>query len=334
MNDRAVSLLEQYEIEIVGTRKGRGAILCDTDKGCLIFKEYEGKEERLVLQNRFLNFLKEDQTIGAETILPTAEGELFVKDTDGTKYFLKTYCEGRECNIHDSPECGLALKTLAVLHEKLAQFSGSDEACDSDREDCRKEINEFEKKNRELKKVRRFLQRKSQKNRFEINLLGCYDLFLQQAYDISEVWTECLKKTLHTGEINTCKGICHGDYQYHNLLWNNGEWFIINFEKYAIDSPVRDLHLLLRKLLEKNNWSRHLGSELLKSYESQRELTLLEKKDLYCRLAYPEKFWKIVNFYYNSGKAWIPERNQEKLDKLLSQEREKQIFLQYLWDAI
>ena len=32
MNDRAVALLEQYEIEVLRTRKGRGAILCDTQQ--------------------------------------------------------------------------------------------------------------------------------------------------------------------------------------------------------------------------------------------------------------------------------------------------------------
>ena len=46
MNDRAVALLEQYEIEVLRTRKGRGAILCDTQQGCLIFKEYTGREEQ------------------------------------------------------------------------------------------------------------------------------------------------------------------------------------------------------------------------------------------------------------------------------------------------
>ena len=52
MNDRAVALLEQYEIEVLRTRKGRGAILCDTQQGCLIFKEYTGREEQLRLQEQ------------------------------------------------------------------------------------------------------------------------------------------------------------------------------------------------------------------------------------------------------------------------------------------
>ena len=42
MNDRAVELLEQYDIEVLRTRKGRGAILCDTEQGSYIFKEYMG----------------------------------------------------------------------------------------------------------------------------------------------------------------------------------------------------------------------------------------------------------------------------------------------------
>ena len=46
MNDRAVELLEQYDIEVLRIRKGRDAIICDTEKGCLILKEYTGNDER------------------------------------------------------------------------------------------------------------------------------------------------------------------------------------------------------------------------------------------------------------------------------------------------
>ena len=51
-----------------------------------------------------------------------------------------------------------------------------------------------------------------------------------------------------------------------------------------------------------------------------RPLKPYERQDLFYRLSYPEKLWKIVNFYYNSGKAWIREKNQEKLDRLLERE--------------
>ena len=97
---------------------------------------------------------------------------------------------------------------------------------------------------------------------------------------------------------------------------------------------MRDLYLLLRKLLEKSNWSVSLGSSLLEAYEEVRPLDVLSRIDLYYRLASPEQFWKIVNFYYNSGKAWIPGRNQEKLEKLVSQEKEKQHFLEEVFRSV
>lgn len=103
---------------------------------------------------------------------------------------------------------------------------------------------------------------------------------------------------------------------------------IINFEKCIRDNPVRDLYLFMRKLLEKGNWPIELGNLLLDAYHKEREISETDYVQLYYRFRYPEKFWKIVNFYYNSGKAWIPGRNLEKLEKLLAQEEEKVKFLE------
>ena len=105
MNDRAVALLEQYDVEILRTRKGRGVILCDTDKGLLVFKEYEGNEAKLALIDRLLSRIKCQGGVSAETLVPTREGALCVRENDGTAYILKTCCEGRECNIYDRGEC-------------------------------------------------------------------------------------------------------------------------------------------------------------------------------------------------------------------------------------
>jgi hypothetical protein len=65
----------------------------------------------------------------------------------------------------------------------------------------------------------------------------------------------------------------------------------------------------------------------LDAYEKENHLEKEEYTQLYYRLTYPEKFWKIVNFYYNSGKAWIPGKNLEKLMKVCRQEKEKDNFL-------
>lgn len=119
MNDRAVGLLEQYGIEVLGTRKGRGAILCETEQGCLIFKEYTGNKDRLELQNRILKAVQSGGCVAVEQIVPTAEGALFVQDNDGVKYILKTWQDGRECSIYDKGECLEAVRLLAKLHNSM-----------------------------------------------------------------------------------------------------------------------------------------------------------------------------------------------------------------------
>ena len=331
MNDRAVALLEQYEIEVLRTRKGRGAILCDTQQGCLIFKEYTGREEQLRLQEQVLKHLEERGTVSAERLLATKEGALSVTDRDGVRYILKTWWEGRECNIRDREECMEAMRLLARLHGDLEFTPVFPETEETSAPVIERYLpsRDYEKHNRELKRARRFLKQRSQKTWFEIRLSAVIDPFLEEARQLCEEWKEIELAASDSGEeVPLC--FCHGDYQYHNILRQDRGFFLVNFEKCQADGPVRDLYLLLRKLLEKSEWDAEWGRVLLAAYESVRPLKPYERQDLFYRLSYPEKLWKIVNFYYNSGKAWIPEKNQEKLDRLLEQEAARKKFLKLL----
>ncbi len=317
MNDQAVVLLEQYDIEVLQTRKGRGAILCDTKTGTLIFKEYLGSEDKLQIQKKLLDQMSVHTSPEVEQILPTKEGALCVKGADRTQYILKTWREGRECNVFDKDECLTAARLLAKMHLRM-------ELCDDDLPPVYSPENEYEKHNKELRKVKKFLHKKGQKTEFEFDLQNKLDFFLEQAEAVTEEW----KKYSHLCDREQVHTFCHGDYQYHNIIKTGSQWFVSNFEKCTRDDPIRDLYLLLRKLLEKTNWSEDLGKSIIDAYEQERPLSALSRIDLLYRLSYPEKFWKIANFYYNSGKAWIPGKNQEKLDRIVSQEKEKQLFLQ------
>lgn len=327
MNDRAATLLEQYNIEVLRTRKGRGAILCDTNCGCLIFKEYTGNEEKIQIHNKLLTQINESGLLAVEQIIHTKNDELFVRDHEGNCYILKTYFEGRECNIHEQSECMEAIKLLAILHSCMELSETKDNTPPYS------PLREYEKHNKELKKVRQFLKQKSQKNVFEIYLQQTFDYFLEQAIQVTEEWSRYEKIGNEKVNDSICT-YCHGDYQYHNIINYNKTWCIINFEKCVKDNCIRDVYFLLRKLLEKSNWSIAFGVELLQSYESYTAISAFSKIDLYYRLAYPEKFWKISNFYFNSGKAWIPEKNLEKLQKLVNQEKEKQHFLDVVFRKI
>lgn len=322
MNDKAISVLSEYDFEVIRSWKGRGTILFETESGIHVLKEYQGYPEKLSLQNKLLLAIQEQADLTAEQIVPNKDGNLYVQDSYQQTYIVKTYPNGRECNIREQEEYLSAIRTLARLHKVLRTENMPEVQI---QEKPFSLCQEYEKHNKELKRVRKFLRNKNQKNEFERYLQIYYDEYMEKALYITEQWNAYFEKNSNQMPINTWY---HGDYQHHNILFSNQETAVINFEKCGYGSQIRDLYLFLRKLLEKNNWSVSIGKLLLEEYQKERALNNQEMTELFYRLAYPEKFWKIINFYYNSAKSWIPGKNIEKFEKLIRQESEKETYLQ------
>lgn len=321
MKPKAVNVLERYDLEVLRTWKVRGAILCESDKGLFILKEFGGREEKLLFQDAFLTFLKQQGFLQAEELFRNKDGELLTRDAEGTGYIVKTYTEGRECSAGTGREslvdgCA-AMRLLARLHKISVSF---EEASDGIGKRDGLIFQEFDKRNRELKKVRRFLKEKGQKSDFEHFLQQHFDIFLEQALAVT-------KQLQENEEESKNLIVCHGDFQYHNVLFCEGGIRFINFERCVLDNRSRDIYHFSRKMLEKSNWAAETGEALLGAYEREFPLSQKDGRVLYFRFSYPEKFWKIVNYYFNRGKAFIPDKNREKLEVLLEQEDRRADFI-------
>ena len=68
----------------------------------------------------------------------------------------------------------------------------------------------------------------------------------------------------------------------------------------------------MRKILEKSGWNINLAEEMLKTYHRIRPISAEEWENLKIRFTYPEKFWKLSNYYYTHNKAWISEKKYGK----------------------
>lgn len=323
VNERAVSVLDSYDIKVLRTWKGRGAIICDTDQGLKILKEYLGPKDKILIQDELVTHIKENGFPRVDGLLKNKEGEIITHDRDRTAYIVKEHYEGKECNVKDLNECMRAVKALAALHRSML-FA---ECAFIEQMSVYDIVNEYEKHNREMKKIKKYVRDKGQKTDFEIYLLKYFDLFLENALEITEEVAKFNSEEFKN-RIKLQGTFCHGDFHYHNIVFSGEKTAIINFEKCVLDSKIRDLYLFMRKIMEKNNWKEAVGVQLFTTYFEENPLNDEEMKQLFYRFAYPEKFWKIVNFYYNTRKAWIPGRNMEKLEKLLKQEEEKNKFLE------
>lgn len=69
---------------------------------------------------------------------------------------------------------------------------------------------------------------------------------------------------------------------------------------------------------------------MLEQYMRTRPMTAKERRLLYIRMRYPEKFRKLANYYYAGNKAWISGRFLEKLEVLNAQAEKQEAFVRML----
>ncbi len=320
MNDRAVALLEQYDVEVNRTYKGRERIILETGQGNYALMEYKGRTQKLELMEKMqehIGVLQEN-----DMLLRNKEGELFTTDADGIIYVVKRHIDGRECNYKSEAEVLLAFEMMAKLHRAMENVQ-DEEMLSLPIYDYAEEMQRHTK---ECVHIRRYIRNKGQKTEFERAILKEYDYFLEQALEVTKR-AQQEDMEVYKEKVGRENLFYHGDYQYHNILFTCEGISVVNFEKFGRGSGVRDIYLLFRKISEKNDWSLSFGRRMLEAYEKHRKLSEWERVQLYERLSYPDKFWKIVNYYGNSRKSWIPDRNLEKLEQLVRQEKAKQELL-------
>ncbi len=260
MNDKAVNVLEQYDMTVNRTFKGRGTIICDTDQGMRVLKEYRGRTEKLELLFQLQGKLKD--SLRTDTLIRTKEGALFVKDLDNSVYILEEQVEGKECSYKNEEDIVKACGAMAKLHLKF-MTPQSEKICVMP---VFFYADEMERHTIECKRVRNYLRKLHNKTEFERALLKEYDYFLEKAVAVTRRARE-ESQAEYEAYVNSNGLYCHGDYQYHNVIFGKGSGGaytgIVNLEHFAHDAGARDFYLLFRKISEKCDWSLDMAQSML-----------------------------------------------------------------------
>ena len=325
MGDRNTSVLEQYDFQVLRTGRGRGAVLCETNCGLKLLKEYTGTLERLSMEDEILNLIKDSGGL-VDNYMRNSFDRVLSIDGDGTKYVVKNWFEARECDVRSMTEILAAVRTLAKLHkilevipERLKEGLQSFQGISLERE--------IEKHHRELKRARSFMRNKHKKSEFELQVLHNFEQFYQQGEEALKMLHQSAYTELRNKALDICT-VCHGNYNQHNVLVYGRRIAIINFDKMCVNLQITDLYLFMRKILEKHNWDNKLGMAMLEEYQKEKIILEEEYDILLILFSYPEKFWKVVNHYYNNNKAWIPQKDIDKLNVIVNQNDEKRKFIE------
>lgn len=326
MNEKSLKLLEQYELELLSARRGRGSYICETSLGTKILAEYSGSEKKILFTNRLLEKMEAKGYLCADKVMADKEGKYLCKNREDETYILKDWYEGRECDTRNNQDVRQAAANLARIHQMMV-WQEEEKNLDYQGEDLRIV---WKRHNRELKKINEFIRKRKQKTAFESMFLKLYPTFSSQAKEAQERLTESDYETLFQNSIREGQ-ICHGNYNQHNIYFlGHRQIFTSNFEKCGYNIQINDLHQFIRKIMEKQEWFLPTGDQMLEAYSREKTLTTQELEYLKIRLCYPEKFWKIANQYYNCRKSCASWKNSEKLEKLAAQEENRGCFLRQI----
>ena len=321
--NRPEQVLEQYDLEVRAVSKGRESYICDTTQGQLLLKEYKGSAERAEFLSAMLGHLG-GQGLLTEQIVRTKEDAPIAVAEDETKYMVLTAVSGSECDTRNRADMIAGAEKLAMLHNAAGTYSETvpEFVCNDPNE--LQEL--YEKHNRELRKIRKFIRKKRPACVFEKKYLESAEDFLKNGEEALEMlkssnYQELRQKAEETGTV------CHGEYNHHNVIFFRQGIAVTNFNRWSCDIQMKDFYGFMRKIQEKHNWDTELAGRMLRTYHRKKGISREEWQYLKIRFAYPDKYWKLADYYYTHNKAWISARNTEKLRKLTEQKSRWERFI-------
>lgn len=339
MEDRSNEIISQYEMKIYRSYRARGGVILETDRGLRFLSPCRASERRLEFEDALKMQIREHGYKNIDNCVRNTQQKLVSVNSVGERYYLREWYALAECSLRQEESVAMAAENLALLHLAMSGIRIGEDGMIFEEEDP---LPLLERRNRELKRVQGFLAKRKNKSGFEVKYLNCCGSFYEEALRA----TEELRGMNCSAFLEECiryGNVAHGSYTYHNILmdgdvkrqpgvspWVAGHIATVNFEQAAFGMQINDLYQYLRKVMEKNNWNQELGKRLLNAYENVRALSVKEKQMIKILLMYPEKFWKVTNYYYNSRKSLIPQKNIEKLEMLLMQQKKKNEFLHFI----
>ena len=118
MSEKLSEVFEQYDIDIIGTRKGRGSTIIDTPAGMRILEPFRGSMIRLEQEYVLKQLFKESGCINLDFIITNRDGQLFTCDKYRQPYVMKKHFEGTECDMRNPKDICSVVRALAKFHLK------------------------------------------------------------------------------------------------------------------------------------------------------------------------------------------------------------------------
>ena len=251
-------------------------------------------------------------------ILPEiSKNKLPYFEFDNHYYQLFRWRQGNHPSFTETESIKECVRFFAGLHRISNSVLKSEECKTKDL------IADLEQRTVFLEKTISLLKKKSPINRIDRGMLRWCDYFLAQArYSLSG-----LEEPDKSVSCSTLIGFCHNDPAVRNIIVENGQWFLIDFELSATGLLVTETAKLACRILQSNDWRPQIFDLIIDAYNRERTITNWEQKMLPYLICFPHSFWRICRQRFEEKLKWRQRRFADRFWKITNAEPQRLLLL-------
>jgi len=266
---------------------------------------------------RFIHYAKEhlykNGFKNIDRYICTIKGEPFIT-AEGDNYTLSDFINGKESDFELKEHIIKASKLLASMHSSSKGFMPP-----ADCQPCNYLGALPSYLQKRLNEIRRLLKMANRgKTRFDYLFIKCADDFCKQGEDAINSLNNSGYFAL-VEQFEKTGGLCHHDFTYNNILLKDGDMWLKNFEYCCLELKVYDLANFIKRKMRKCSWDINEAYVILKEYRSIEDITRDEFDILKIMLQFPQKFWRVINRYYNSNRSWSEKNYTARLEEVIEE---------------
>ncbi|MGZ4133537.1 MAG: CotS family spore coat protein [Tumebacillaceae bacterium] len=267
-----------------------------TNEGLLALKKTDLTPNHVRFLHSAITHLGQNKFSKCAPFLLTKNDHPYVQ-VGGETYYATRWIRGQEVDLRSMTQLGQSARTIAEFHEASRGFEPT-----GYRPPMLFDMTErFTDRRKELLVWKKRAHAKSRPDQVDKMYLKHVDLYLKQA-DEALLVLRRPEVRAHLLYEEDDPPLIHLDLTPYNMVYTQtNQVVLIDFDFCTYGPRTLDLAHLMRRALQRQEWSEHVANHCLVNYNAVRLLARAEYLMLLGLLLFPHRFWRIAYQHYEVG---------------------------------
>lgn len=318
---------KNYDISITSIEKIKNVYkITSKDRLKFCLKVINYKYEHFYFIVSAIEHLQKRNYNGVLKIIYNKYGYNYVKLWDKFAY-LTEWIDSRQANYDNPGDLEAVTINLAKLHKFSEGFSINNKM--QPRIYWGKWIKNFNTREEEILDFKKRIGQKAYKSEFDLLYLKIMESEIKKAKESinglrNSKYVEMMNKEVIK------RGFCHHDYAHHNVLINNNDIKVIDFDYCILDTYLHDLGSLCIRAMKDGKWEEAKFYKIINDYSKIKEVDDEHINVLKYFFMFPQNYWQLGIQYYWEQQPWEEQVFMNKLIKYINDKEMREDFIRKL----